>query len=271
MSVKTLFRAGAMGSLLVAALSGCAPDARTSRTETARVVRVKRTDLEKTRLIDPGKLGANGAADVRRDFFNYWNQEIIRQDVPVGTVFLGDSITELWCVEAYFRPAPGEILQNRGISGDLAAVMAKRFEADVIQLRPRNVVILAGTNDVADMIRAQKPDEEIIAAVTASIEQMMDKAKLADIQVLVCSILPTNGDYRMHEQRTELRGRINARLAELCAAKGCVYVDFAAAMRDAKGDLQKKLAYDGLHPHYAGYEIMAHVLKAAARANGIVL
>lgn len=259
------------GTMLIAGPAGCGPESRGGGMESARVVRVKRTAVEKARLIDPGTLGANGAADRRRFFFNFWNEQIIREDVAVGTVFMGDSITELWDLNAYFRPAPGEVIENRGVSGDLATVMARRFEADVIQLRPRNVVILAGTNDVADLIRNNKTDDEIISTVTGAIEQMMDKARLADIKVFVCSILPTNADYRMHEQRTELRARINERLQAACLARGCIYVDYAAEMRDAKGELRKDLARDGLHPHYAGYAIMARMLKAAARANGIVL
>lgn len=241
------------------------------RLESSRVVRVSRTAIERQQLIRPGNFGENGAADRRRGFFDTWNEQIVREDVPVGTVFMGDSITELWNLHVYFNPALGEIIENRGISGDLASVMAKRFEGDVIQLRPRNVVILAGTNDVADMIRAEKTDEEIVSAVAASVELMMDAARSAEIKALVCSILPTNDHYRMHGQRTGLRGRINERLKEACRTKGCTYVDYASRVSDNHGDLRKDLARDGLHPHYEGYAIMARVLKEAAKANGIRL
>jgi lysophospholipase L1-like esterase len=243
----------------------------TARVQSVPFVQVKRTAADKEKLVKPGTFGANGAADKRRVFFDFWNEQVIREDLPIGTVFMGDSITELWNLPVYFTPALGEITQNRGISGDLASVMARRFEADVIQLRPRNVVILAGTNDVSDMVRADKSDEEIVSGVTASIESMMDAAKAADIKVLVCSILPTNEDYRMHTQRTELRARINERLQAACKAKGCIYVDYASQMSDANGALRKNLARDGLHPHYAGYEIMARVLKTTAKVNGVAL
>ncbi|NLU22560.1 MAG: G-D-S-L family lipolytic protein [Phycisphaerae bacterium] len=251
---------------------GChQPSERLALPEVHRVARVARTAAERRTVIRPGKFGANGAADVRRGFFDFWNEQIIREDKEVGTVFMGDSITELWNLHVYFSPALGEIIENRGISSDLASVMVKRFEADVIQLRPRNVVILAGTNDVADMIRADKPDDEIINAVTASIEAMMDAALAADIKVFVCSILPTNEDYRLHGQRTYLRARINERLKAACQAKGCIYVDYASAVQDAKGALRKDLARDGLHPHSVGYKIMARVLLDTAKAHGIRL
>lgn len=236
-----------------------------------RVVRVARTAAERSTIIRPGRFGANGAADRRRGIFDAWNEQIIREDKEVGTVFIGDSITEQWNLPAYLDPALGEITVNRGIGSDLASVMAKRFEADVIQLRPRNVVILAGTNDVADMVQTSKSDDEIVSDVTAFIESMMDAARAADIKVFVCSILPTNEDHRLHKNRTYLRARINERLKAACEAKGCIYVDYAAAVQDANGDLQKDLARDGVHPHHAGYKIMARVLLDTAKANGIRL
>ena len=223
-----------------------------------------RTAAEREKLI---KVTGDAAQSNRRNFFDFWNEQIVREDVAAGTVFMGDSITELWDLQVYFQPGKG-LIENRGISGDLASRMAARFEADVIQLRPRNVVILAGTNDVSKLIREGKSDEEIIADVTASNESMMKAAQAAGLNTMVCSILPTNSDYGRHAERTYLRAKINEKLKEACKAHGCVYVDYAAQMRDANGDLRKELARDGLHPHYAGYEIMARMLKEAAKAKG---
>lgn len=258
------------GMAFVAA--GCGqPGGKTAWPQRTRVARVARTAAERQKLITPGKFGENGAADVRRTFFNFWNEEIIRADKDIGSVFMGDSITELWDLHVYFNPGLGELIENRGISGDLASVMAKRFEADVIQLRPRNVVILAGTNDVAHLGDKGKSDEEIGDVVVASIESMMDAGKQAGINVLVCSILPTNEDYRKNSEHVGLRARINERLKAACQAKKCIYVDYAAAIQDANGGLRRDLARDGLHPHWAGYEIMTRVLLEAVKANGLRL
>ena len=184
----------------------------------------------------------------------------------MGTVFMGDSITELWQLDAYFTPSDGVIL-NRGIGGDITTHMLRRFEADVIQLRPRNVVILAGTNDVARML-GKSSDEQIVDTVTTAMGSMMDSARAAGIQVFVCSILPTNGDTKNHEGKALLIPRINVKLKAACAVKGCHYVDYAAHLADADGALRKDLARDGLHPHYAGYEIMARLVMEATRATG---
>ena len=232
-----------------------------------------RTAQQKEQLAKPGKFGTNekrAAADGRRTHFDYWNEEIVREDVAVGTVFMGDSITEFWELAAYFKASDGAIL-NRGISGDLAVHMDKRFEADVIQLRPRNVIILAGTNDVARMMEAKKSDEEIIQTVVTAVSSMMDKARAAGLNVLVCSIIPTNSDTRDHEGKARLLPVINEKIKAAAAAKGCIYVDYWSKMIDSTGTLSKTLARDGLHPHWAGYEIMAAAIRDAAKARGLTL
>jgi lysophospholipase L1-like esterase len=237
-------------------------------TTTARAGRPRRAPADKEKLIKPGELG--GAADTRRWLFDFWNAQVIREDVPVGAVFMGDSITEFWELPVYFVSSDGSML-NRGIGGDVASVMAKRFQADAVQLLPRNVIILAGTNDVTIMLTEKKGEADIVRDVTASIESMMDQARAAGINTLVCSILPTNANYNLHAAGKPIRTTINEKIKAACAVKGCIYVDYASQMGDAAGDLRKELAYDGVHPNYAGYEVMTRMLKQAAAKHGLRL
>ncbi len=71
-------------------------------------------------------------------------------------VFIGDSITEGWGMKATATsPArgvffPGKPYLNRGISGQTSPQMLVRFRQDVIDLKPKLVLILAGTNDIAE-------------------------------------------------------------------------------------------------------------------------
>lgn len=220
-----------------------------------------RTQAEREQIVTPGQLG--GAADNRRWIFDFWNKQVIREDVSVGTVFIGDSITEFWNIPVYLSSSDG-IIQNRGIGGDVASAMAKRFQADVVQLRPRNVIILAGTNDVTIMVTEKRTEADIVRDVTASIESMMDQARAAGLNALVCSMLPTNSNYHLHAASKQIRATINDNIKAACAAKGCIYVDYASQMSDEAGDLRKDLAYDGIHPNYAGYEVMIRMLKEAA-------
>ena len=248
-------------SVIVAGLLGCAD---------VRPKQGLRSDAAVGEVIRPGMFGDNAPADRRRGFFDFWNEQIIHQNVAVGTVFIGDSITELWELGAYFVPSDG-MIANRGISGDTAACMAKRFAADVLQLRPGNVVVLAGTNDVSRMHEKGVPDDQIVQSVVESLTSMMDASRSAGIRTMVCSILPTNSDRKEHKAKKQVVPRINAILKQLCAGKGCVYVDYGAGLSDAEGDLPRTYARDGLHPHYAGYAVMADVLLQAARAHGIHL
>lgn len=227
-----------------------------------------RSGSEKEKLIKPGQLG--GAADAHRWLFDFWNKQVICEDVPVGTVFMGDSITEFWNLSVYFVSNDG-IIQNRGIGGDVASVMANRFQADVVQLLPRNVIILAGTNDVTCMLMEKKSEADIIRAVTASIESMMDQARAAGLNTLICSILPTNASYITHAAGKQILMTVNEKIKAACAVKDCIYVDYASEMSDAAGDLRKDLAYDGVHPNHAGYEVMAHMVKEAAAKHRLRL
>src|ERR1700686_5038506 len=61
-------------------------------------------------------------------------------------VFFGDSITDIWKLDDSF---PGKPYVNRGIGGQTTSQMLVRFRQDVIDLQPKAVVILAGTNDIA--------------------------------------------------------------------------------------------------------------------------
>lgn len=255
----TLFALACLALLVSSGCQGSGP-----------IARAGRTDEQKQALIKPGEFGDNAPADRLRGRFDFWNEQIIREDVAVGTVFFGDSITELWQLDAYFVPSDGAIL-NRGIGGDITPHMARRFDADVIQLRPRNVVILAGTNDVARLLAAGKSDDEMIAQVMTNMESMAKSARAAGINVFVCSILPTNPDTKSHEGKSRVLPVINAKLKAYCADHGCVYVDYASALVDEQGVLRKDLSRDGLHPHYAGYEIMCRVVTETARAKRIGL
>jgi len=251
---------------LVGSMAGCGqPGEHVTLPPRAKVARVSRTAKERARLVRPEGQRLHG------DLFDRFNEQIVREDRDVGTVCLGDSITASWALDVFFTPALGELIVNRGISGDTAEGLSKRFQADVIQLRPRNVVILIGTNDVVRLTEASKSAEEIENEVTATIEAMIDEAQAAGINVLLCSILPTGADAGKHAAHREIRTAINARLVAACQAKKCVYVDYAGQMREAGGALRAELARDGLHPDWAGFKIMARVLKDTAKKNGLRL
>ena len=231
--------------------------------------RAGRTAEERQQHIVVGAFGG-ASGDRRRMDFDYWNLQFIHEDVAVSTVFLGDSITEYWSLSAYFVPSDG-VLVNRGICSDTAANILERFAADVVQLRPRNIVILAGLNDVSHALGKNLTDDEIVDEVTAVLEKLMDASRRAGITTLMCSLTSAAAGSERHARFAAIVPRINDALGAACVAKGCIYVDYASAVNDTRGFLRRGLTGDGIHPHHKGYRMMTKVLLAAAKANGVRL
>jgi lysophospholipase L1-like esterase len=175
-------------------------------------------------------------------------------------VFFGDSITEAWTLASYF---PGKPYVNRGISGQTTTQMLIRFRQDVIELAPKVVVVLAGTNDIAG-----NTGPMTLGEIEASFTSMIELARVHGIRVVVSSVLPVH-DYTPESalyfplRPPEKIAELNRWLQGTCAASGCVYLDYAAAMSDGRGLLKRELAQDGLHPNRAGYLVMAPLAEAA--------
>jgi lysophospholipase L1-like esterase len=179
-------------------------------------------------------------------------------------VFLGDSITDYWKLADYF---PGKPYINRGIDGQTTPQMLARFREDVIALRPRVLVVLAGTNDVAGVTGPTRNGE-----IEANYASMAELARLHHIRVVFASLLPVNNYTEDAKESFALRPRerilaLNAWLKDYCANNGCVYLDYFSAVVDDKGMLRRDLSDEGLHPNASGYKTMAPLAeKAIARA-----
>src|ERR1035438_1854475 len=100
-------------------------------------------------------------------------------------VFMGDSITQGWKIEGPDGSFPGKPYINRGISGQTTPQMLLRFRQDVIALRPKVVVILAGTNDLAGNTGPMTLEE-----TEGNLASMAELATANGIKVVLCSILP---------------------------------------------------------------------------------
>ena len=101
-------------------------------------------------IIDPGFFSKQISADNKRGEFNTKNTIVVENNVDVDFVFMGDSITDNWEINAYLGRSDKVIL-NRGISGDITEYVLKRFDADVIQLKPKHCILLIGVNDTWDL------------------------------------------------------------------------------------------------------------------------
>jgi acyl-CoA thioesterase I len=179
-------------------------------------------------------------------------------------VFFGDSITDIWKLNESF---PGKPYINRGIGGQTTSQMLVRFRQDVIDLQPKAVVILAGTNDIAG--NTGKISNDDIEANYASIAELV---RAHGIKVIFSSILPVHNytpeSQDFFAQRPMERVlALNRWLKDYCVANNLTYLDYFNAMVDDKGLLRADLAKDGLHPNQAGFAIMAPLAeKAIAKA-----
>lgn len=175
-------------------------------------------------------------------------------------VFFGDSITDIWRLENYF---PGKPYVNRGIGGQTTPQMLVRFRQDVIDLHPKVVVILAGTNDIAGNTGPMRTED-----IEANLASFSELARAHGIRVVYSSVLPvhnyTERSKDFFAQRPMPRIlELNQWLKDFCEKNNIVYLDYFSAVVDDKGLLKKDLADDGLHPNDAGYKIMAPLAEAA--------
>jgi lysophospholipase L1-like esterase len=175
-------------------------------------------------------------------------------------VFMGDSITDIWKIQDYF---PGKPYINRGIGGQTTPQMLVRFRQDVIDLQPKAVVILAGTNDIAGNTGPMRLED-----IEANYASMAELAGVHGIRVIFSSVTPVH-DYTERskaffaERPMAKILALNRWLVSYCAAHHLIYLDYFSHMVDDKGMLQKDLSEDGLHPNAAGFKVMAPLAEAA--------
>jgi lysophospholipase L1-like esterase len=179
-------------------------------------------------------------------------------------VFLGDEITERWgSGQAKFFA--GKPYLNRGIGGQTTPQMLVRFRQDVISLKPKVVVVLAGANDLAGL---SGPATEGMMA--ENFMSMTELAKANGIRVVLASVTPVCDCFTNQTARRP-QGKIigiNGWIKDYAARSGSVYLDYYAALADGR-NFKKELTADGLLPNDAGYGVMAPVAeKAIAEALG---
>ncbi len=178
-------------------------------------------------------------------------------------VFMGDSITDAWGrkLGKFF---PGKNYINRGISGQTTPQMLIRFRPDVLAHKPKVVVILAGTNDIAG-----NTGPMTLESIQDNITSMAELAKANKIRVVLSSVMPVCDCQKPQTARRppEKIKALNAWLKAYAAKTGAVYLDYFSAMADENGMLKAALTYDGLHPNDAGYELIEPLAaKAIAQA-----
>ncbi len=189
------------------------------------------------------------------------NKTVTRAEV----VFMGDSITDFWQQPRFGGFFPGKNYVDRGISAQTTPQMLIRFRPDVVALKPRAVVILAGTNDIAGNTGPMTNEE-----IQNNLASMAELAKASNIKVVLASITPVSAYHAAPNTQPQTTRRpvdrvqaINAWMKSYAAANKHVYLDYYSAMIDSTGMLKTELSEDDLHPNAAGYKVMAPLADAA--------
>jgi len=198
--------------------------------------------------------------------FSYYadgNAELKAHQAKITTVFYGNSITRNW-----YKMRPDFFHKHgftgRGIGGQTSSELLVRMRQDVIDLHPKTVVIMCGTNDIA-----QNNGTISIEHTMGNIISMCELAKVNKIRPVLCSALPARS-FRWNPfvvNSAEQIRKLNALIEAYAKQNKILYVDYYSAMVDKDGGLRNGLSNDNVHPTDAGYEIMEPIILKALRVT----
>ncbi len=177
-------------------------------------------------------------------------------------VFMGNSITEGW-IEIHPEFFAAKSYVNRGISGQTTPQMLIRFRADVVELKPKAVLILAGTNDIAG-----NTGPATLEMIEDNIISMTQLAKANGIKVILCSVLPAfDYPWKPGLEPADKIIALNKMIKDYAAKSGSIYLDYYSALVDERKGMKAEYSKDGVHPNREGYKIMEPLAeKAIAKA-----
>ena len=204
-------------------------------------------------------------------------------------VFIGDSITWLWGLDHYDKKTPADMVypidplpswakivgsniwlyfhkaffdannySNKGISGNNTTQMVARYQQDVLNQDPQCVVIMGGTNDLAQGYTKNQ--------ILANLSKMAEQAEAADMKVILCSVTPCNDTYsKLSNPKTKGAHivALNAMIKEYAESKGFIWCDYYPSLVAEDGFTLKECywMYDHLHPNPDAYVVMEGIIK----------
>ncbi len=195
---------------------------------------------------------------LREDWFQeVWNErrgswQGREQEDQGALVFLGDSITQGWG-EDFHGAFEGAKLANRGISGDTTRGMLIRMENDVLALNPRGIVMLMGTNDLANKV----PVESIAGNVKLILEKLKDHD--SDMPIVFCLVMPASAKKNRPADKIQELNRAYSQLVQ--GDPQINVIDTWTLFANADGDAKLEEFPDLLHPNELGYEKWAEALQ----------
>ncbi|WP_405266494.1 GDSL-type esterase/lipase family protein [Cellulophaga sp. Ld12] len=174
-------------------------------------------------------------------------------------VFMGNSITQGWIDYGNPNLFKENTFINRGISGQTTPQMLLRFRQDVINLKPKAVVILAGINDIAG-----NTGPSTLKMIQNNFVSMVELAHANQIKVIISSILPANKfAWKPGINPADSVIEMNTFLKAYATANDCYYLDYYAVLVDDEKGMKDIYSEDGVHPTVIGYDIMTPLVLEA--------
>ena len=186
------------------------------------------------------------------------NYRIINEEIALKnqTVLLGDSITDFfnWYELFYdFSKNSGQAVYNRGISGDTTDRLLERLYENVLNIEPKNIVLLIGTNDIGRGLPLSMSVENVSKIIEES------KKVCPDINFILQAVYPINRGMRDNfEKRSNKKiDLMNKEFIKLSEKYNCIWVDITDKLKDETENLKKEYTFDGLHLNVNAYKIVA--------------
>ena len=202
-------------------------------------------------------LSINAQEKKDKDWAKFYRYEQANDTIKTKprAVFMGDSITDGWAKKDpdFFNV---NNLVGRGISGQTTSQMLVRFRRDVLDLSPKYVVILAGTNDIA-----RNNGLISLENILGNIQSMCELAKAHKIKPVLCSVLPAD----RYRWRKDLKPagdivKLNELIKAYAKSARIPYVDYHSVLKNENNGLPEKYAADGVHPNIDCYKIMEKIV-----------
>ncbi|MFI3172852.1 MAG: SGNH/GDSL hydrolase family protein [Eubacteriales bacterium] len=218
------------------------------------------------------------AADARRKEFDIKNHSILRTKKTPTFLFIGDSITQYWELNAYFDTTNNLII-NRGIAGDTTTYLRQRFAVDALQLNPQYCILGIGINDSIQLegdywkLIPPIPYEDILYPAQRNIEDIILQAQESSTLLILTTLLPIAIPILQHEDmRRQYIWDMNQWLLSKAEQYKLPIINYYTALTypGANKPLDN-ITIDGLHPNANGYEIMALLVKNTLSKHNILI
>lgn len=190
--------------------------------------------------------------EIKQDYKDEVNEI---KDSYSNYLFLGDSITDFYDLDKYYKDFP---VVNSGISGNTTDDILDDMKNRVYDYNPSKVFLLIGTNDLIH----NKSVDEIVDNIKKIIDEINESRP--QTKIYLESIYPVNKD--IDEDMVNVRDnkdikKINKELEKYCKDSNCTYLNIYDELINKDGNFDEKYTDDGLHPNDKGYEVVTKELK----------